>query len=94
MLAYQKAQNTYTAQAESNNPNPSSGWPFNIATVDYTAIEAKADADPTVQGCRRDVMANPSKYVSEWEYGTPYKATVNQATKDFIVAITNRLNQK
>jgi hypothetical protein len=39
-------------------------------------------------------MSHPEKYPKEWEEspsGTPYYSVVDQATKDFILGIINRL---
>ena len=90
---YFDLQNSYTPKPDANDPT---AWLQAIANppkIDYTAIEAKITANPQMQTCRRNVMANPSKYSSDWAYGvTPYKSSVTQATKDFIVSIVNKLN--
>jgi hypothetical protein len=87
---YQLYQDLYDSYAPkfdwSNvmNPNP--------AKIDYAAIEAKITANSKMQNCRRNVLANPSKYPDDWEFGTPYTTSVSQATKNFIVSIVNKLN--
>lgn len=92
MLVYQNAQSSYMPKQDSNDP---STWTMmSSSKVDYTAVEAQANADPKVQTCRRDVMLNPSKHPSDWTYGVPYKSVVGPATKAFISAIATRLNQK
>jgi hypothetical protein len=92
MLTYQNAQSSYMPKQDSSDP---STWiMMNPSKVDYTAVEAQANADPKVQACRRDVMLNPSKYPSDWAYGVPYKSAIGPATKAFIASIATRLNQK
>lgn len=95
MSVYQNAENSYTPQSQGYPNDPSAFLKIlsNLPKIDYVAISAKANADPKVQACRKDVMTNPSKYSSDWAYGVPYKSAIGPATKDFISSIANRLNQ-
>lgn len=45
-----------------------------------------------IQSCRRDVILHQEKYPRDFDLGVPYKTTVSQSTKNFIVEIANRLN--
>jgi RNA polymerase subunit RPABC4/transcription elongation factor Spt4 len=80
--------------------NPSNGWanclgqiPKSPTTAQISQAKNVANADTAVQSCRRDVLSNPSKYTSDWQYEIPYDSSVNQTTKNFITSIVNRLNQ-
>jgi hypothetical protein len=90
MTIFLDTESSYTPKVDANDPTAFFKSLTSPSNVDYSAIEAKANADPKVQACRRDVMANPSKYKSDWGYGTPYESTVDQATKDFISGVVNR----
>jgi len=91
---YFNAESNYTPKVDSSNPSAYWQSMLRPSNVDTSAIEAKAEADSSVQACRRGVMSNPSAHSSDWSFGTPYKSVVNQATKNFIVSIATRLNQK
>ena len=81
----------YTPEVDSNDPT---AWLKNMQNpvkIDYDAVESKVTADPQMQLCRRNVIADPNKYASDWTYGVPYKSSVSQAAKDFIQKIANRL---
>jgi hypothetical protein len=60
-----------------------------------TEEEANITPDAELQNCRREVLLHPEKYPKDWEsselIGPPYYSTVDQATKDFILGIINRL---
>lgn len=62
------------------------------ASADYSVADAKANLDPKVLACRRDVLVNPSTHQSDWMFGTPYKSTVTKETKEFIISILNHFN--
>ena len=89
MLTYMNAESAYTPKADPTNP---SAW-LNPPKVDYTMVATKANADPKVQACRKDVMLNQSSHASDWAYGIPYKSIANQTTKDFISSIVERINK-
>jgi|GEM_PF-1958167 hypothetical protein len=81
--------------------NPSNGWanclgqiPKSPTTAQISQAKNVANADTAVQSCRRDVLSNPSKYTSDWQYEIPYDSSVNQTTKNFITSIVSRLNQQ
>jgi hypothetical protein len=56
------------------------------------SVLSQINSDEILQSCRRDIMTNPDKHQSEWGRGVPYKSSVDQATKDFILNIVARLN--
>ena len=70
----------------------------NVVTLDFSkmfteltsdwltpAIEAKINANVTLQACRRKVLLNAKAYPADWEFGgPPYKGTVDQKTKYFV----------
>lgn len=87
---YFDLQSEYSPKADLSNPL---NFFTNSQNVDFESIQSKISADHRIQNCRRDVMANPSKYQSEWGFVTPYKSYVNQATKDFIVGVAERINK-
>jgi hypothetical protein len=96
MTIFLNAQSSYMPQSQVYSSDPTA-WLKSITSptkIDYADVNAKANADPKVQSCRRDVMMNPSKYPSDWRYTTPYKSSVGPATKAFILSIADRLNQK
>lgn len=75
--------------------NDTSAWIRSIANpvkIDSQAIESKITANSKLQNCRREVMLDPAKHPNDFLFGTPYKTTVSQATKDFISAVINRQN--
>ncbi|MFA6519594.1 MAG: hypothetical protein WCT41_02100 [Candidatus Paceibacterota bacterium] len=84
--------NSYIPQRVVNMSDPL--WIFksttSTTTIDTQAIESKITNDPKLQSCRREVVANPAKYPDDYRYGTPYKTTVSQATKDFINVVISR----
>jgi hypothetical protein len=86
---YQNLYDSYAPKVDMSNYLNSI---MNPVKIDYAAIEAKITANSKMQTCRRNVFANPSKYPDDWEFGTPYKTSVGQAAKDFIVSIINKLN--
>jgi hypothetical protein len=47
--------------------------------------------DERIQNCRREVLSNPEKYPHVFQYGTPYKSTVDQETKSFVLGKINVL---
>lgn len=88
MITYQDAEASYYPKIDSSDTN---AWINSITKpikIDYETIKLQTNANPKVQGCRRDVLLNPSKYSSDWQYGTPYKTIVNQVTKNFVIGIT------
>jgi hypothetical protein len=95
MTVYMTAQSSYMpqSQVDQNDPNAWLNAMTHPPKIDYTAVAAETNADPKVQACRRNVMNNPSKYSSDWEWGTPYKSVVGPVTKSFIQSIADRLNK-
>jgi hypothetical protein len=62
--------------------------------VDNTnRVEAVLSSNAQLQSCRRKVMANPSQYSSDWQYGAPYKTSVSQVTRDFVNSVIDRLSK-
>ena len=104
---YIKVYRNYLQQFQTPNTCPAfdinnlyNGWdkclgqtPTSPTTAQISQAKDVANADATVQSCRRDVLTNPSKYPSDWKYTTPYQTSVSQATKDFIQSIVDRLNK-
>jgi hypothetical protein len=63
-----------------------------IGSDKYAQAQNKAEANVSLQNCRRDVMANPSKYPNDYQYGVPYKSLVGAQTKQFISQILSKQN--
>jgi hypothetical protein len=64
-----------------------------VTEAQYQESKDIANTSSEVQSCRREVMANPSKYPDDWDYGeAPYKSSVDLKTKEFINTILGRLN--
>jgi hypothetical protein len=62
-----------------------------------TEEEAGITSNAELQDCRRKVLSNPEGYPIDWRFaelfGPPYYNVIDQATKNFVIQIINRLNR-
>lgn len=88
---YDRLMDNYK-KAKYPNTDP---WNMSWDMLFLTEEEAGITSNVELQNCRREVLSNQEKYSADWSLsfsGPPYYSIVDQATRDFMTQIINRLN--
>jgi hypothetical protein len=65
---------------------------YDNCVKDKDTYNESLGASQQIQDCRRDVLLNPEKYKNDKFWMQPYNSVVDQASKDFVRSVVNRLH--